>query len=157
MEGAPPAAYVYESDEYRRGDTDGIRGKYNCHRPHGAAERLDVAPLVADASMELKPTTTRDFGPFFVQLGPFRGTLLPMGIVGAVPGASPQPGDALLVRGVVYGAQSRAGLPYATLDVWQGADGMRSHGFPSWLTIPLQWGPMPSTITPNPTACSSHT
>lgn len=113
MEGG--AKYAYERPDYH---DSGARtfGKYRTAHPGTPASVSGAAPSGAPG----EPTVSRDFGPFFVQLAPFRGVLTPMGHVGRPPGSSSQaaPGEWLLIRGTVRSTGGRY-LAYATLDVWQ--------------------------------------
>lgn len=107
--------YVYEDPLYRADDeASSTRGKYNTSHP------LPDPSVVPVSSGPSKPTPSRDFGPFFVNHAPFRGTLLPLGFVGNTASSEsvPKPGDWLVVSGHVKNSTGQH-LPYATLDVWQ--------------------------------------
>lgn len=113
--------YAYSKDGYKESDDPmNTRGKYNTHRPRAGPqeETVDVKVAPEDAALALTPS--RDFGPFFVELAPFRGVLTPIGhVANTTLGDKPVPGDWILIKGTVYGKESREGLPYAVLDVWQ--------------------------------------
>ncbi len=110
---------MYESEAYRNAeDPNSTRGKYNTHRPHAPPDAHHSTQRTA-VDVELRPTPSRDFGPFFVELAPFRGVLTPMGHVATPIGDKPAPGDWLLVKGTVYSHAQRSGIAYAVLDIWQ--------------------------------------
>lgn len=114
--------YAYEAKDYRLADDpQSTRGKYNTHHPREDPTVPQEEIVSFGEDVALAPTPSRDFGPFFVQFAPFRGTLLPVGYkekpIGA--GGKPEPGQLVRVRGCVVGLPERRGLPYATLDVWQ--------------------------------------
>ena len=120
--------YAYAAEDYKDNDDPmNTRGKYNTHRPHAPThqeENSEIEKFVVSKDEDLKPTPSRDFGPFYVTLAPFRAVLTPIGITPTPIEEKAKVGNLLLVSGHVVGYESRTGIPYACLDVWQaGIDG----------------------------------
>ena len=67
-------------------------------------EKPDEAPPIAR-----KPTASDSMGPYYKEGAPFRGRLMPQDA----------PGTPMLIRGHVYGHDTRKPLQGATIDVWQ--------------------------------------
>ena len=107
--------YAYERNGY---EDEMTYGQYETDHP--ACPASVAANVAVGVEESLAPTPSRDFGPFFVQLAPFRGVLTPMGHSGGKPVADKPaaPGDWLLVQGTVRNTLGQP-VPYATLDVWQ--------------------------------------
>jgi catechol 1,2-dioxygenase len=79
-------------------------------RQHGEAiEHPRRLPAVAPPTGPLTPTEPDILGPFYRQGAPFRGKLT----------APLEPGEVLLIRGRVWGHDTRQPLPGAVLDLWQ--------------------------------------
>eukprot|EP01098_Paradermamoeba_levis_P016545 TRINITY_DN8978_c0_g1_i2.p1 TRINITY_DN8978_c0_g1~~TRINITY_DN8978_c0_g1_i2.p1 ORF type:complete len:258 (-),score=56.87 TRINITY_DN8978_c0_g1_i2:75-848(-) len=116
-------SYVYQNTNYKdleAEDPANTRGKYNTHRPHSHPTDAEFEPNNSKTK-PAKPTPSRDFGPFYVQFGPFRGKLTPIHHIHKPlqTGEKAQPGHLLVVKGNIFGFGSQKGLSYATLDVWQ--------------------------------------
>ncbi|MDE0332443.1 MAG: hypothetical protein OXL41_11295 [Nitrospinae bacterium] len=64
------------------------------------------------------PTASESMGPYYKEGAPFRGRLMPQGA----------PGTPMIIRGHVYGHDTRKPLEGATIDVWQADASGSYHG-----------------------------
>jgi len=91
-------------------EASGIAGDYG--RVYGAELKSQVAAIAipeAKPPAPLKPTEDNILGPFYRKRAPFRAKITP----------PLEPGDPLVVRGRVWGADTRRPLANAVLDIWQ--------------------------------------
>lgn len=72
-----------------------------------APERLAIPP--AEPPQRFRPTEDNILGPYYRPVAPFRGKITP----------PLEPGEVLVVRGRVWGFDSKKPLAGATLDIWQ--------------------------------------
>ncbi len=81
---------------------------------------LDEYVAFSDEQLRrLKPTEDNILGPFFVKGAPFRGKISP-------PGAK---GDVLVIKGRVWGIDTRKPIKNALIDIWQAdSDGNYDYG-----------------------------
>lgn len=81
--------------------------------PTPASGNLHDYPGILDASEgladDVQPTEDNILGPYHRRGTPFRAKITP----------PLEPGRTLLIRGIVWGADTRKPLPHATLDIWQ--------------------------------------
>ena len=76
-------------------------------------EKPDEAP-----SNARKPTASDSMGPYYKEGAPYRGRLMP----------KDAPGTPMIIRGRVYGHDTRKTLEGAIIDVWQADDSGSYHG-----------------------------
>ena len=76
--------------------------------------------------MSVKPTPSRDFGPFFVLGAPYRAKLSPIDVVPLKVeenSEKPKPGEPLRVRGKINALDKESLIElkdqYITIDLWQ--------------------------------------
>ncbi len=77
----------------------------------GAAETLfrEISTASFDTKTDLKPTVSRDIGPFFRSGSPYRAKLTPPF----------EPGTVLVVTGRIWSFETKKPLANAALDLWQ--------------------------------------
>lgn len=73
------------------------------------ADEAEVTLKSFDVKTDLKPTVSRELGPFYRSGSPFRAKLTPPF----------EPGTVLVVTGRVWSFETKKPIPGATLDLWQ--------------------------------------
>lgn len=74
-----------------------------------ASNDIEIAPAVPPDPSKFRPTEDNILGPYHRRGAPFRGKITP----------PLEPGDELVVRGRVWGFDTKQPLSAATLDIWQ--------------------------------------
>lgn len=77
--------------------------------PHDAHALIETLPALPGNDPELKPTVSRDIGPFYRGGSPYRAKLTP----------PHEPGPVLVVTGRVWSFETKKPLPGVLLDLWQ--------------------------------------